>query len=532
MYCIKCGNKISDDALFCAKCGTRVARGNSARDQMTSSTGGDAGKPVQRKRKRWPIVTLFSILIIVILAVLIGLYVRSNSPQRRLQEQLDLGYRYLTELNYEKAVAAFEAAIEIDPQNVEAYLGLIDAYKGSGDADGIINAYRQAFDNLEKSALKDISEAASDSIAEIIDDLVSDGDYDSAKKLVYDLSEIDPKRSEHILFYVIDHQNIDASDHDPDNDPDDDDEEISDEGIELINSGNYDEAISYYNELIADNPNDPDPYIALATILLAADDPVSALQLLENGIAAGADSGMLLLAEEYIRDNTIPVSSIGTIFEFDSDMTGTYYFDGWIEIAFDEHGNKISYEKQVEDIEHHYIEYDQNGNAVYEDIQDYGRQTYWRTFNDAGEMIYSKLEFDNTIFDRIETTETYYSYKYDSLGRVTERYEDADNDYYGDYYKGTTYYEYDSAGNLISEKAISVSGDTMSFANYVYDSRGNVIEDSNAAGGSSYTYDLMDMVIHEDWVSGVGGRHATTDYVNTYHFTGNIENLLNEYYHG
>lgn len=51
------------------------------------------------------------------------------------QEQYDLGVRYLTDGNYEEAIIAFTAAIEIDPKRAEAYLGLADAYIGTGDLD-------------------------------------------------------------------------------------------------------------------------------------------------------------------------------------------------------------------------------------------------------------------------------------------------------------------------------------------------------------------------------------------------------------
>lgn len=40
------------------------------------------------------------------------------------QAQYDLGVRYLSEGNYEEAILAFEAAIEIDPRNADAYLKL------------------------------------------------------------------------------------------------------------------------------------------------------------------------------------------------------------------------------------------------------------------------------------------------------------------------------------------------------------------------------------------------------------------------
>ena len=43
------------------------------------------------------------------------------------QAQYDLGVRYLSEGNYEEAILAFEAAIEIDPRNADAYLKLAQA---------------------------------------------------------------------------------------------------------------------------------------------------------------------------------------------------------------------------------------------------------------------------------------------------------------------------------------------------------------------------------------------------------------------
>ena len=51
------------------------------------------------------------------------------------QEQYDLGVRYLSEGNYEEAIIAFTAAIDIDPKRAEAYVGRGDAYIGSGETE-------------------------------------------------------------------------------------------------------------------------------------------------------------------------------------------------------------------------------------------------------------------------------------------------------------------------------------------------------------------------------------------------------------
>lgn len=51
------------------------------------------------------------------------------------QEQYDLGVRYLSEGNYEEAIIAFTAVIEVDPNQVLAYIGRGDAYIASGETE-------------------------------------------------------------------------------------------------------------------------------------------------------------------------------------------------------------------------------------------------------------------------------------------------------------------------------------------------------------------------------------------------------------
>lgn len=65
---------------------------------------------------------LFSVFLIVLL--LCG----CNKEQKQWQEQYDLGVRYLEDGDYEEAILAFTAAIQIDPKNADAYLMRGDAY--------------------------------------------------------------------------------------------------------------------------------------------------------------------------------------------------------------------------------------------------------------------------------------------------------------------------------------------------------------------------------------------------------------------
>ena len=64
----------------------------------------------------------------IILWLAVVLVLTACQKQPTWQEQYDLGMRYLTESNYEEAILAFTAAIEIDPNNALAYVGRADAY--------------------------------------------------------------------------------------------------------------------------------------------------------------------------------------------------------------------------------------------------------------------------------------------------------------------------------------------------------------------------------------------------------------------
>ena len=71
------------------------------------------------------------------LALLLGLAACGKSPEEKWQEQYELGMKYVSEGNYEEAIIAFEAAIEIDPKSADAYLALADVYEAQGDTESL-----------------------------------------------------------------------------------------------------------------------------------------------------------------------------------------------------------------------------------------------------------------------------------------------------------------------------------------------------------------------------------------------------------
>ena len=74
------------------------------------------------------LVIAIAALAVLLIAVGVLIFVMSDSPAKKYEEQLKLAQRYLDELDYDKAIAAYRAAIDIDLKAEDAYLGLAEAY--------------------------------------------------------------------------------------------------------------------------------------------------------------------------------------------------------------------------------------------------------------------------------------------------------------------------------------------------------------------------------------------------------------------
>lgn len=143
MICKKCGGNNPDDANFCLFCGTGLGEKHSSLQEDGRNTlppvpseqyasnqvyrPETEGKPP--KKRKGLVITGILVAVVLVAGAVIGVIFGWNAYQgNRFHEQLSLGEKYLNEMNYEEAVIALQAAVEIDPKNPEPYLLLADAY--------------------------------------------------------------------------------------------------------------------------------------------------------------------------------------------------------------------------------------------------------------------------------------------------------------------------------------------------------------------------------------------------------------------
>ncbi len=163
MYCIRCGNQLQEKDKFCGKCGypvggvqmqvpdplQTVKQTAVQYQQMTS-------QPVVREKKRISKPLIISGIIAAVLVALGIAFVALGGPDKlETMKQLNLGKKYLEELDYDNAIAAFEEAIEIEPNSVKAYLGLAQAYVGLEDYESAINILNDGIDITDSDELRE-----------------------------------------------------------------------------------------------------------------------------------------------------------------------------------------------------------------------------------------------------------------------------------------------------------------------------------------------------------------------------------------
>ena len=95
-------------------------------------------------KKTQPPLRLLAALLLVL-----ALFTACSSKAAKAVEKVELGQKYLTELNYTEAVASFTEAIGLDPDNIPAYMGRAEAYVGLKQYDDAKADYTTA---IEKTA--------------------------------------------------------------------------------------------------------------------------------------------------------------------------------------------------------------------------------------------------------------------------------------------------------------------------------------------------------------------------------------------
>ena len=168
-FCEKCGAELEEGAIFCWSCGGKVNTGETDTGNRVPDGSGDRGNAVRKKTN--PLFVIVPVMIVLLLAAGLILYLLVFSEKagnrREIRRQMDRAEHYMDKLDYDRAVAAYQAILELDPNNEEALEALDEAYELWAEADPSYadKIYAEAAEYYRKLDRRSDSDTASDMLA-------------------------------------------------------------------------------------------------------------------------------------------------------------------------------------------------------------------------------------------------------------------------------------------------------------------------------------------------------------------------------
>lgn len=116
---------------------------------------------ITKKENKKPMIITASVVSLVLIAGIgIGSYALSqNSSAKRYSNMIKTAKKDFGHQNYTEAISAYEEAIELDPTNVDAYIGLAEVYTEQGDIDSAMAILNEAMEHVSDSDMEEIEEA-------------------------------------------------------------------------------------------------------------------------------------------------------------------------------------------------------------------------------------------------------------------------------------------------------------------------------------------------------------------------------------
>lgn len=139
-----------------------------------------------QKSKKRIFIALGIMLAVLIVAVTAVFVLGGQSGKGKAGKLLDLGEKYLDELDYEQALACFNEALEIDPKNEQIYLKLAETYIAMGEPEKAVKVLEDGLEQTESEELRQALEKAEAAV--LFAPHMEDGIYHTGYYF-YDLTE-------------------------------------------------------------------------------------------------------------------------------------------------------------------------------------------------------------------------------------------------------------------------------------------------------------------------------------------------------
>ncbi len=237
-------------------------------------------------RPRGWIITA-AVFLVTVLAAVIVFTLPYKSSAERLEEALGFGEKYLSELNYEQAIASWQLAIEIDPKCLDAYLGLAESYIAMGD-------YIEAEKTLARAEkiLADRQRAGEDVSVEM----------ERLNRKMEELEALIRQKEEEKEALLKQQREEEAA------------QRLS-QAEQYLFAAQYDSAIREFTELLEMTPDRKTAYLGAADACLHLEKNADAAELIEDGIQNIGNKNFASVLEGIDKSSTEGYIAIAEAFE-------------------------------------------------------------------------------------------------------------------------------------------------------------------------------------------------------------------------
>ncbi len=229
----------------------------------------------------------------ILIGIIMILTACAKSADQQAAQQLELGQRYLTEGKYEEAIVAFSKVIELDPNEIQAYTGIITAYMESGKSDEAeamieicLNHFEQTDVPVDETYWGDFLRVA-ETYYESQDDPQASLSYWERIISMEPMNETHKESAEYYRIELI--------------------EKYLQLGREYLEKETYKEAVEAFEKVLELDPENIEAYLLMADIYEKTGEDEKAREILECGYEITQDE-LIKEAQEEHQEDTPEVS--------------------------------------------------------------------------------------------------------------------------------------------------------------------------------------------------------------------------------